>query len=84
LLMAQNKVQLLSANDAKGVLANVPDANVLPELARRYVATALKNGILPLREGNTIQSETPLSPAEVTGILQRIQNQFNLPPVGPQ
>jgi hypothetical protein len=79
-LTAQNKAQLLSAKDADGVLANAPDAKGLPLLARRYVATALKHGILPLRPGNTIQSMKPFSPAEMTTVLRTMQNQFNLRP----
>jgi len=79
-LMAQNKVQLLSAKDADGVLASAPDTNILPLVARRYVATALKYGVLPLRAGNTIQSMKPFSPTEMTTVLQTMQNQFNLRP----
>jgi hypothetical protein len=84
LLMAQNKVQLLSPRDADSTLAGVPDAGGLTDLTRRYLATALKNGVLPLREGNTLQIAAPLSPAEMAAVLQAIQSQFNLPPVGLQ
>jgi len=83
-LMAQDKVQLLSDKEADRALANVADADSLHDLKRRYVATAVQNGILPLQEGNTVHESMPLSPAEMSAALQAIQNKFNVPPVGPQ
>lgn len=83
-LMAQGKIQLLSAADANAVLANVGDANAFSPLARRYLATAIKNGILPLHEGNALHGTTPLSPAEMTGGMQAMQNQFHVTTVAPQ
>jgi hypothetical protein len=83
-LMAQGKIELLSTADANAVLANVSDANAFSPLARRYLATAIKNGILPLHEGNALHGTTPLSPAEMTGVLQTMQNQFHVNAVAPQ
>jgi hypothetical protein len=83
-LMIQNKVQLLSPADSAAVLANTSDTNGLSPLARRYVATAIKYGLLILRERNTIQAREPLSPTEMSTVMQTMQNQFNLPPANPQ
>jgi hypothetical protein len=83
-LMAQNKLQLLNDQDANRALANVADASSLQDLKRRYIATAVQNGILPLQQGNTIHEATPLSPSEMSTVLQNIRNKFNVPPAGLQ
>lgn len=83
-LMAQNKVQLLSAREADQVLANMPDGSSLQDLKRRYVATAVQYGILPLQEGKTVHESSLLSPSEMSTALQAIQTKFNVPPVVPQ
>src|SRR5438067_5173060 len=82
-LIAQNKLQLLSPADSVAVLANTPDANGFSPLARRYLATAIKYHLLGLREGNRIKSAEPLSPTEMSTVMQTMQNQFNLPPANP-
>jgi hypothetical protein len=83
-LMAQNKVQLVSSKEADSILASAADAKTLPSTARRFIATAIKIGILPLHEGNSIDSASPFSPEELNAALQTIQTQYNLPPAGPQ
>jgi len=84
LLVARNQVQLVSAAEAGAVLANMPDAQVLPPVQRRYIATAVKHGLLPLHTGNAVHSTTPLTPAEMNQGLQKIQLQFKLVPARPQ
>jgi hypothetical protein len=46
ILVAANKVKLLSPADAERVLARFPDATKLPAPARPYIATAVAGGII--------------------------------------
>jgi len=79
-LRARNQVELLNTPQANGVLVNVPDAANLPVVQRRYIATAIKHGLLPLQAGNAIHAATPLAPVELNQSLQKIQLQFKLAP----
>jgi hypothetical protein len=81
IIIAQGKLQLLSATESENVLSAVADATSVPPLAHRYVATAIKNGILPLLPGNTIQPAVPYSQADMSAALALIQKQFNMPPM---
>jgi hypothetical protein len=76
LLMAGRKLQLLSATSANNVLNGVPDAVNLPPVARRYVATAIQNGLLPLQSGRRLQPGQPYSHAELASALETIRTNF--------
>lgn len=81
LLTAQKKLQLVTAKDADAILAAVTDASFLQGVpARRYVASAIRNGLLPLHEGSRLDGDSPISPEEMASVLQIIQKNFNLPP----
>jgi hypothetical protein len=77
-LRARNQIELLNASQANGELVNVPDAAGLPVVQRRYIATAIKHGLLPLHAGNAVHAARPLAPAELNKSLQKIQLQFKL------
>jgi hypothetical protein len=79
-LRARNQVELLNASETKQVLINVPDATGLPPVQRRYIATAVKHGLLSLHAGNAVHAAMPLAPTELNQSLQKIQLQFKLTP----
>jgi hypothetical protein len=86
LLLAGNKLELLSITDTNAVLSSVPDAGnsmLLPFLARPFIATAVKNGILTLEAGNNFQPTQPSSFADLITGLNAIQQQFGLPVIIP-
>jgi hypothetical protein len=82
-LRARKQVELLNASQANQVLVNVPDATNLLQIQRRYIATAVKHGFLPLHAGNAVHATTPLAPAELNQSLQKMQLQFKLTPPPP-
>jgi hypothetical protein len=84
ILMAGQKVQLLSTASSDTVLASVPDASSLPAFARRYIATAIQNGVLILQAGNTIQASQPYTHANLAAALNTIQANFGAVVVPPQ
>ena len=84
ILMAAQKLQLLDAAASNTVLATVPDATTLPLFARRYLATAIQNGILILQPGNTIQAGQPYLHADLAAALTAIQAHFGTVVVPPQ
>ncbi|MGA3370442.1 MAG: chitobiase/beta-hexosaminidase C-terminal domain-containing protein [Terracidiphilus sp.] len=84
ILMAGQKVQLLSAASSDTVLSSVPDAVGLHAFERRYIATAIQNGVLALQAGNTVQAAQPLTHADLTAALSAIQNNFGTVVVPPK
>lgn len=76
ILIAANKVQLLSAASANSVLNGVSDAGSLPPFARRYAATAIQNGVLALESGNMLQPSQPYSHTELAAALNTIKAKF--------
>ena len=81
ILIANQKIQLLTVADADNVLAGVPDANRLPVTARRAIATAIKTGVLTLQPSRTIQANQPYSLSDMKTAFNTIQKQFNFPPM---
>jgi hypothetical protein len=75
---------LVSAAETGTVLAGVPDGQALPPVQRRYVATAIKHGLLSLHPGNAVHSNIPLTPVEMNQGLEKIQLQFKLVPATPK
>jgi hypothetical protein len=82
-LIARNQVKLATVADADKSLANVADANLLIGPARRYLATALANGILNLQPGNKIDPMSAVSRDEFAVMLDHVQQQFKIPSVLP-
>lgn len=81
LLVAGNKLQLLSFADANVVLSAVSDTAdpaVLPILARPFVATAIQAGLMTV-QGGKFQPKSPVSEVDLTAALNSIQVQFGLP-----
>jgi hypothetical protein len=77
-LVANGKAQLLNPEESETVLSNVSDAARLPRAARPYFATAIKDGILTLGTGNTIQPGLPRMPSDMVALMDSIQKQFNI------
>jgi hypothetical protein len=80
-LVANGKVQLLSASDSAAVLAQVPDGALLPPVAKQYFATAIKSGVLTLKSGERIRPARLQTHGDVIATLNTIQKRFNLPPI---
>ncbi len=80
ILIANGKVQLLSAPDSAAVLAQVPDSKNLPLVSRPYFATAIKIGLLPLREGSPIRPSPLQTSHDTTATFDFVEKKFNLPP----
>lgn len=81
ILVAQNKLQLLSEDKTDRVLATVPDAKDIPKRARPYVATAIDSGVIECCAGNAIDVEQILSRADAAFVLAKVQTSFSLAPV---
>lgn len=77
ILAAKGQLQFLTAAESARILSNSADANHLPPAARPYFATAISSGIISFLPGNTIQPEVPVTQAEMTALLARLQTQFN-------
>jgi hypothetical protein len=80
ILVADNKIQLLSPAESKAVLANISDASSLPSPSLPYFATAIKNGILSVKAGGSIQPSLPNTRDGMSAMLDHIQKQFNVQP----
>jgi hypothetical protein len=81
ILVAGNKLHLLSPASANAVLAGAPDVGGLPLAARPYIATAIQNGILTLLPGNTIQPAAPYTHPGLMAALETINTTFGAFPV---
>lgn len=80
LLMASEKVQIVSQGEASRILEGVPDAKELPVAARPYIATAIQNEVLTLKAGNQLQGTAVYTREEMQAAFVTMQRKFNLPP----
>ncbi len=80
-LVAQNKLQLLSEEQSNKVLATVPDVRDVPKGARAYIATAIDSDVIECCAGNAIAVDQIPSRADVAEALNNIQKRFSLPVV---
>lgn len=81
IMIAQKKVELLSAEDTNNVLAEVADVKTMSLAARRYFATAVKNGIVTLGKEKSFQPALQHRRADTALLLDRIQKGFSIPVV---
>ncbi|MFZ0563663.1 MAG: hypothetical protein WAM43_18785, partial [Terriglobales bacterium] len=58
----------------------VPDSKNLPLVSRPYFATAIKIGLLPLREGSPIRPSPLQTSHDTTATFDFVEKKFNLPP----
>jgi hypothetical protein len=82
-LVAQNKLQLVSEEQANKILAHVPDADVFSKRARVYIATALDSNVLDCCAGNTIEASQMVSRADAAEGLNNLEKRFGLSPAKP-
>lgn len=78
ILLAQQKLQLMSETESDKVLSSVPDAQELPKRTRPYIATAIQAGILECCAGNMIEASQLLSRADAAETLDNVQRRFDL------
>lgn len=78
ILVAQNKLQLLSEEQSNKILSSVPDVRDVPKGARVYIATAIDSDIIECCSGNAIAVDQIPSRADVADMLNNIQKHFNL------
>jgi S-layer homology domain len=76
ILSAQERIRLLSPEQASDVLADVPDADAVSVYARPYIATALADGILVPQPGNMMRPTQPYSRTEIAAVLSMMQRRF--------
>lgn len=76
ILVARGKLSVLTPAETSEMLACVPDADSLPDIAQPYIATAIKSGILNLEPGDLIQPLQPLRRADVTAALDAVQGRL--------
>ena len=79
ILIAQDRISLVTREETADVLANVPDADSISFLARPYIATALAEGILAPDQGNLIRPADPYSHGELNAAFAAVQRRFPLP-----
>lgn len=79
ILLVQKRTQLLSTSEAEKVLAEVADVKSMSPGARRYFATAVKNGIVTLGNEKSFQPALQHSRADTAVLLDRVQKGFSIP-----
>jgi hypothetical protein len=80
-LVARNRVQLLSPAETAAALADVKDSASAPRLAAPYFATALKSGLLTLGPDKTLRLTTTPTRLNVAVTLDALQQKFAIPAV---
>jgi hypothetical protein len=80
ILVAQNKLQLVSDAESDKVLSTVSDSQDVPKRTRPYIATAIKAGILECCGGNTMEAAQLLTRHAAAETLDRVQRSFDIPP----
>jgi hypothetical protein len=78
LLIAANKLKLLSLSEADRVLAHFLDASSIPGLARPFIATAVNARIIPLFHVNRLDPTATYSRAEGAVVLRAVQRRYGL------
>jgi hypothetical protein len=76
ILIAANKVKLLSPADAERILARFPDATIIPAPARPYIATAVKSGIIAQFPRKKLEPAATYNRAEGATVLEYVEVRF--------
>lgn len=79
ILVAQNKLQLVSDAQSDKILSSVPDGADLPKRTRPYIATAIQAGILNCCAGNAIEATQLVTRADTAETLNNTQRRFDIP-----
>lgn len=80
-LLKQNAIQLVSADQANQILSGYTDANLIPQQLRIHVATAIQAGLMKGIGANRFDPLTTLNRAQAAALLYRLQNQLQIPPI---
>jgi hypothetical protein len=80
LLIAANKVELLSPDEADGILSRFPDAAVIPGPARPFIATAVSSGIIPLFHRQRLEPAVTYSRFEGALVLEAVAARYGILP----
>jgi|SRR5208283_1570031 len=83
ILIATNKVALLSPTAAEAALAGVLDTATLRGPVREYVATALQHGVIARTSSNTLAPDLHVTRADLAVQLDGVQKKFNIPQLRP-
>jgi S-layer homology domain len=75
ILIAQDRISLLSPEETADVLAEIPDADAVSSFARPYIATALAEGLLAQQPGNTFRPTQPFLRTDMAA-LDMIRRRF--------
>ena len=75
-LTFDNKVTLLSPAEAQRVLAAFPDTANVPAVARLYLATAVKSGIIGQFPARKLEPAATYNRAEGAGVLEYVQLRY--------
>lgn len=76
ILSAQDRISLLSPEQAADVLGGFPDADRVSSFARPYIATALAEGILLPEPGNMLRPTQPYLRIDIVSLFSTIQRRF--------
>jgi len=77
MLVAAKKVQLVDQREVDADLAEVADAASLPAVARPYIATAIKYGVVSLVTGGKFGPATAYDRADIAVVLDNVHKKFN-------
>ena len=80
LLIKENAVQLVSADQANQILSTYKDANLIPQNLRIHVATAIQAGVLKGVGHNRFDPLSTLNRAQAATLLYNLQTQLQVPP----
>jgi S-layer homology domain len=81
-LLNENAIQLVSADQANQILSNYVDANQIPTTLRVYVATAIQNQLMRGVGNNKFDPLGKLNRAQAAQLLYNLESQTEVPPSG--
>jgi hypothetical protein len=82
LLIKQNAVQLVTADQANQILSVYSDADLIPAQLRIHVATAIQAGVIKGVGTDRFDPLSTLNRAQAATLLYRLQTQLEVPPGG--
>ncbi|GIM48491.1 hypothetical protein DNHGIG_40400 [Collibacillus ludicampi] len=81
ILQNENRVQLVSNDQANTILSSYQDAGSIPVNLRAYVATAIQSGVMIGVSPDRFDPLSNLNRAQVAALFYNIENQLEVPPV---
>lgn len=82
ILVKENAVQLVSADQANQILSGFKDANAIPVNLRIHVATAIQNKVLQGEGNHRFNPNGTLNRAQAATLLFNLQTNVEVPPAG--